>query len=252
MRLSGEPDREDDIRGREKMRMLQRWALGTLIAASMLISGCAQVPKESVELSSTVGRDLGEIEKSHLKLIDTLFDRYEADANRFIDNVYAPFYIQKSLEKHGGRLVSAIEAAARPGAPTDAQKRVYGLLEVYIEEAHREIEDFRKINLTPLRVQRKELRDGVVTAYARVHKANAIVTGYLASVVKVTELQNELLASLGLPDLQDKIGEEGEKLSNDLSKLVAQGQGGTEDADKLVKKFEDLMGKLRQKKGGSQ
>lgn len=210
-------------------------------AALLFITACAQVPKESVELSATVGRDVTEIERSHLKLVDALFDRYEADANRLIDEVYTPFYVQKSLEKHGPRLVAAIEAARKPDAGGEAQQRALGLLQVFLKVAREEIENYRRDLLAPLRAQRRELRERLTAAYDRVHKANSIVTGHLASVVKVTDAQNDLLARLGLPDLQEKIGAQGEKLSNELGQLLTAGRDRSESAESVIGKFEELM-----------
>lgn len=221
-----------------------------VIVALVLLGACAQVPRESVELSTTVGRDLTEIERSHLKLVDALFDRYEADANRLIDEVYTPFYIQRSLEKQGPRLVAAIEAARKPDSSGEAQQRALGLLQVFLKIAREEIEGYRKELLEPLRAQRRELRDRLAAAYDRVHKANSIVTGHLASVVKVTDVQNDLLARLGLPDLQEKIGAQGEKLSGELGQLLAAGRDRSESAESIIRKFEELMNRWKSNQGG--
>lgn len=218
-------------------------ALGLVLA----LGGCAQVPPQSVELSATIGRDVTEIEKSHLALIDVLFDGYENRANKVIDELYTPYYIRKSLEKHRDRLVQAIDAAARPGSSADDAKRVTGLLQIFLEEAHREIEDYRKELLDPLRAQRRELRERVSAAYRRVHEANTATTGYLASLARITDVQNSLLAKLGLPDLQTKIGVAGEKFSADLDGVLAAGREGSADLEKLVKRFEELMDQWKKK-----
>ena len=224
--------------------MAKRFAMAFALA---VLAACAQVPKESVELSATVGRDVTEIEKSHLRLVDALFDRYEADANRVIDEIYAPFYLQQSLEKHGPRLVAAIEAARKPDATGEAQERVYRLLEIYLRVAREEIEGYRKEILDPLRAQRRHVRARLVAAYDRVHKANSVVTGHLASVVKVTDVQNDLLAKLGLPDLHEKIAESGERFSSELDKLLTTGREGSEKAEAIIQRFEELMSNWKQK-----
>ena len=68
-------------------------------AAAALVAACAQVPKESVELSTTVGRDIAAAHESHIRLARTLFARMKGDVNRFVDDVYAPYQIQFVLAR---------------------------------------------------------------------------------------------------------------------------------------------------------
>lgn len=60
---------------------------GILGFAAIALVGCAQIPKESVELSSTVGRDVSAIQVSHLTLINIYFDDKEAMINKWVDQV---------------------------------------------------------------------------------------------------------------------------------------------------------------------
>jgi len=219
------------------------------IALSVLVlsAGCAQIPPQSVELSATVGRDMAEIEKSHLLLVDALFDKYEAEASKFIDQVYAPYYIRKSLQRRLNELVEALQAAAKSGSTADDAQLALGMLQIFLETAHKEIESYRESKLAPLRAQRKELRDRLTAAYARVHQANAATTGFIASVAKVTDLQNDLLARLGLPNLQSDIGRVGNRLSGELSELLVTTQGAKGNVDAAVGKFEKLMDSWKQR-----
>src|SRR4249920_229237 len=92
-----------------------------LIAAA-IVSGCAQVPKESVTLSDTVGRDVSAIQVSHRKFVDLVYDGYEKDVNAFVDDVYVPYYVGESLRARSGQqLLEALQQAARSDA-TDKQK----------------------------------------------------------------------------------------------------------------------------------
>lgn len=72
---------------------MSRAVLGLVIAMAFTLGGCAQVPKESVELSNTVGRDISAIQVSHLALINLYFDDKVALINRWVDQVYAPSQI---------------------------------------------------------------------------------------------------------------------------------------------------------------
>jgi uncharacterized membrane protein YcfT len=69
-----------------------------IAAVKFFISSCAVVPKESVELSATVGRDIVKVYHSHKELSTLLFSTMKNDVNNFVDNVYAPYQIGKLLE----------------------------------------------------------------------------------------------------------------------------------------------------------
>ena len=70
-----------------------------LIFFLLFIAGCAQVPKESVELSTTLGRDIAITRKAHVQLASLHFTKMKQDVNRFIDEVYAPHQIRAALER---------------------------------------------------------------------------------------------------------------------------------------------------------
>ncbi len=68
-----------------------------VITLALLLGACAQVPREAVELSATVGRDISEMRKSHVALVDLYYTELLEDINKFIDNVYLPYQIQRTL-----------------------------------------------------------------------------------------------------------------------------------------------------------
>ena len=221
---------------------------------AILATGCAQVPKESVQLSTTVGRDVGEIQKSHRQLVNLYYDRLELDVNRFIDNVYAPYQIQKTLsdkrpsgETFLDSLSISLRDAATPDPTGQKQKTAFARVAAYLELLRIEIEDYRALHLAPIKMQRAQLLRNLDEAYGRVQNANSIVTGYLASVVKVTDEQNELLARLGLPDLQQQIGEKAVAASAQLEVLTKAANEDKNVVENVIKKFEQTLKSLQTK-----
>jgi hypothetical protein len=71
------------------------------LVAALLLSGCAQVPKESVELSATLGRDLQEVQQSHRRSVDLLFERDVERITNYIENVATPAFIAAAIKKLG-------------------------------------------------------------------------------------------------------------------------------------------------------
>ncbi len=207
----------------------------------VLLSACAQVPKESLELSVAVGRDMQEIKKSHIALMNLHFDGLERNINRFVDDVYAPYQIQKTLEEFKGPLTTAIQLGAAPNSGKDAQKKAIDLLSVYLEEVRRNIEEYRASKLGPVKTQRSNLLAAINQSYANVETANAAINGYLSSLLKVRDLQNDLLAKLGAPNLQDQIAQQAADLSAKLETLVKAAQKGEVKVDEAIKRAEGLL-----------
>lgn len=227
-----------------------------LPCALLVATGCAQVPKQSVTLANTVGRDLTEVHRAHRALAELLYARMRADVNEFVDEVYAPYQIQKSIAEYQELFVTAINDAAQPDSGPEAQRTLLGVFEIYLEEVRRDVEDYRSRLLTPLREQEAELLARIDQSYGNIHYANSIVVGHLASVVEVHDTQNELLAEIDpeFVDLRDKVGTSLSGLSGKISGVLEasrrlseppQDIGGVEEqigaVEDLAESLEDLV-----------
>lgn len=186
----------------------------------LLLNGCPQVPKESVELSTTVGRDIAVTHKAHIQLAMLLFERMRQDVNRFIDGTYAPYQIKKAMERQkelaysddqGDRnksLLLAINAAFKAEASEKLQSIVLTGMGSFITIIRNDIEQMRSELLNPLNEQEEQVLGSINRAYQQMHYANSIVTGHLSSIVKVHDAQSDMLEEFGVErDLQKDIGE---------------------------------------------
>jgi hypothetical protein len=153
-------------------RLLRRAA--PLLPALLLLGACAQVPRESVELSATVGRDLAEVHRAHRELAIRYFARMKADIDRFVDEQYRPFVIRDTLERL--QLLDELKQEKNPAV-------LFQKMEIYVVEASKRIEDTRRQWLAPVTEQEAEVLKSLDRSYLTIQNANAIVTGHLASVV---------------------------------------------------------------------
>ncbi len=228
----------------------------TLAGLSLLFAAaCAQVPKESVELSATVGRDLLVLQDAHRATTALLFQRMIDDVDQFVDGTYAPYQIQKTLEQDrelaaaGGEdseftLHKALERASQPGADPVATQEVIDFMQTYVEEIRAEVESYRGKLLAPIEKQRREVMTNLDEAYARVHYANSIVTGHLASVMKVHDAQAAILATVGLESLREKSGAAFTRASRSLSEVLLaarKGEGSLDKVDDIVAKIQGAL-----------
>lgn len=182
----------------------------SLLSIIALITSCAVVPKESVELSATVGRDVVNVYQAHKGLATVLFTRMKKDVNTFVDNEYAPFQIGKLLEMdvadaNSGAFESmtgSLIDAAKNSSDVDKQKQAIGNMKDFVAVVHDEVEAFRKILLAPIEAQEMEVMAAIDRSYNQIIYANSIVTGHLASVRKVHDAQEDILNEFGLENLR--------------------------------------------------
>lgn len=213
------------------------------------LCSCAQVPKESVELSATVGRDLSEIQKSHIALATLYYDRLISDVNFFIDNTYAPYQIRETLSDNlwKNEMMDAIEIASQLDSTGEKQKVGFQKIQFFLQILNEEIEQYRNEMLRPIFVQKKQLLDNLSSSYSQIHYANSIVTGHLASVVKVHEAQNEILAQIDMNDLRQQLSVKTTGISNSMAELIDKANKQEAKAEELIGKFENIISNVNSK-----
>ena len=188
----------------------------------VLMVACAQVPKESVELSVTVGRDMAEMRRAHVALVNLHYKQVLDGVNRFIDDVYLPYQVQHTLgfAPVKKELLSAINTASKADTSGKNQKDAMEKIEHFLVTIQHEVESYRQSKTEPVIKERDELVKSLNESYERIHYANSIVTGHLASVVKVHDTQNELLEKLKMGDFRKKITVGAEKNTEAINKLI--------------------------------
>lgn len=221
-------------------------SLGLVATTVLLVAACAQVPRQTVTLSATVGRDVAEMHRAHRELAALLFARMKGDVNAFVDDVFAPAQIEQTLAKHKGLLVQAIEEGSRPDPTGEAQKTMVAVFQIYLEELRANVEGYRRKLMTPLEEQERDLLASIDEGYGRIHYANSIVTGHLASVVQIQDTQDELLRKANLEGLRTTVSERIAGASEDLAKIVDKARKGEEKLDDAGRKIEEVVGRVKE------
>ena len=111
-----------------------------MVIASAILSACASTPRQTVELSATVGRDLEAVHVAHVALARRYFDRIESDVNSFVDETYRPYMISRSMKDFG-----LVDKIVKPPASLDA----LDVMQDFVEAITREIEAYRAQLLQP-------------------------------------------------------------------------------------------------------
>ncbi|QSE98654.1 hypothetical protein [Fulvivirga lutea] len=225
----------------------------TSLSIIILISSCAKVPQQAVDLSATVGKDLVTVYQSHKATANLLFSRMKDDVNDFVDNVYAPYQIGKLLEQDYAdftsgdpeSLVSFIHTAANNSSDAQGKKRALEAMNFFVTYVQSDIEGYRKELLAPINKQEKEVLQAIDKSYNQIIYAHSIVTAHIASVRKVHESQEEILNLFGIEDLRsksaDKLNAASEKLSELLDKVD---QSDIQNAEAKFKEVKDKINEV--------
>ena len=147
----------------------------SFILIMIFLAACAQVPKEAVELSATVGRDLAEMKKSHIALVDLYYSELINDINSFIDNVYLPYQIQRTLSDDfwKNEMLSAIGSASEYDSSGTAQIESFEKIEAFLIIIQEEVEAYRKLKLEPVQDQYTDVKENINNSYDQIHYANS-------------------------------------------------------------------------------
>lgn len=201
--------------------------------------GCASVPKEVVELSYVMGKDLESMNTSYDTLIHQYYENLRDQRRAYLDDVWHPRFIANWRDE--GELI-AIAKEERIWSEDiqdlvtvpagSAPKESLATLNDWVTVALYEYELKEAKLLGPLNEDEKLLREQVKQAFINLTRANATITAHLNSLREVQEVQDEVLKALNIEDLRDEINKQ---LIN-ASKKAKEGLGKVRDADKKVDK----------------
>lgn len=187
-----------------------------LLAGLLLATGCATAPRESIELSATLGRDLVAVHAANRALAQAHFRYLLADVDAFVDEVYRPYVIERSAAE----LDLAGEFEAALAGTHELELDALDVLVIYSEEVTARIDAFRAELRSPLEAQRDSVLAAIDHAFGQLQTANAVVTGHLASIVKVHDAQADLLRDAGLDDYRRTVAHGLAGLADGLARVL--------------------------------
>ncbi len=115
------------------------------------------------------------------------------------------------------------------------------MLVIYTEEVTAQIDAFRRELRSPLEAQRDSVLLGIDQAFQQLQTANAVVTGHLASIVKVHDAQAQVLRDVGLDDYRQRVATDLAHLSGRLDTALQ----AARDLDSKVGDVQDRLQRLR-------
>ena len=217
---------------------------------------CVSIPKETVQLSQTLGSDLKILHTSHRNTVSIYYKKIKDNIDLFIKDTYTPFIINFVLKsqldsyKNGKRSIfqSLNDAAQNSNAATTerATKDMRG----FLSSADKQIKKKKAELMNPIVTQETELLLKIDQSYQNAMYANSTITAYLKSIRKVKETQQEALSMIGLKNVDSLITNKLLKLSDGINEAIQKGNEidvKSDDAINKIKEITDQIKKLTNK-----
>lgn len=228
-------------------RIAHNLTIVRILALAFVTSGCSTVPKEVVELSYTLGQDIGAVRQIHIALIHDRFDRLRAQRLQYFDDVFKPKFIEGWIQSEhlveiaNGQLVWS-KTEKKYVAPTAGQEKAQLLytIQLWAKVALVKLDAKKKSLLDPIDSDEKAMIAQADEAFSRLERANATITAHLNSLRKVQEVQDEALKDLKVKDLRDKL----DQMLIKTSESAQQGLDDIKKADGIINEAQDSADKL--------
>lgn len=225
--------------------------ISSLIIVSFFLVSCVSIPRESIELSKVLGNDLIALHTSHRQLTSMYFRKIKEDINVFVDEVYSPFVIHYvlnvELERHkegGSLLFNSVENAARFEGIAESEEALKTILEFH-QAANVQIQSMRTELIEPVIKQEMQVIDALNNSYEQAIHANLTITGYLESVRKVRDSQQEVFAMVGLQGTDSLITSNLLRISELVNAAVKKGKEIDVKSEDALFKMEEISSQIK-------
>ncbi len=227
------------------MHRILRFAL---LALTIAIGGCMSVPQEVVQLSTLTTTDIKALHDGYRSLVRKHFASLrKIREQEFADKVLGP-YVEDAIKE--GRLLDVIQGKVvwdnnkeefiTPD-PSKANAQKLDTLNTWNRQVAADIEGLRKDAFSDLETLEGQVLDEIDRAFGNVIRGSSTIHGYLLSLQKVENAQNEFLKGIGLGDLPKKLNDALDHASSEAAKWTAK----TSEVDKKAMNLTNQIKKIK-------
>lgn len=223
-----------------------------IFIAALSIVSCVSIPKETVALSETLGKDLKILHTSHRNAVSIYYQKIKENIDTFINEVYTPFVINFVLKKElksfksgkGKSIFTSLNSAAKK-ASESASKKATQDMQDFLEAANRQIQKKKSELLSPIVSQETELLLSIDKSYQNTQYANATVTAYLQSIRKVKQTQRQALSMIGLKGADSIVTQKLISLSDGVKAALEKGKEIDTKSDDALQKIQAITEQIK-------
>ncbi|MCG9655166.1 hypothetical protein [Vibrio vulnificus] len=195
-----------------------------VIFLSILLTACAaSIPKEVVELSYKMDKDMTHIEQSYMDLVRQHIAVLKKQREDYLYNEWVPTLLEDwivegmLIEMAQGKVIYDDQVGSFVSVNTpDRVAQLNGVKE-WALVATEEIEAKRRELITPLENAESAMLTDIRQSFSLMKQGNQTITAHLNSIREVQDVQNELLENVDLEQLRNSINQKLSELSNQAS-----------------------------------
>lgn len=248
--------------------MRYRSAIFVCVLPILWVGGCTTAPKETVQLSEIVDRQIAQMQASHEQFVRLYYDRLRRDVDRFMEDVWIPQFLSNVIQGTGAnsrrfreqldrayKLANLdwnkavqvqeqdqdVQAAIRDvvrGLTEEKQAVLGRVLIQFSQAAQVQINAQRQRLLDPLDEQEALVLAELRAGYADIQRGEAAIKGYLASVVKLVKERDVILERLQLLEAQRELVDRSARLSEEAASALRT----AEDVERAIDRFMEKIG----------
>jgi hypothetical protein len=215
-----------------------------ILSGALLLAGCsATVPKEVVELSYQMEKDLVQIQSGYISLAKQHVAVLKQQREDYLKREWIPLFVKGWIAD--GKLVALADGSLvydesiddyRAPLAGESERQLNNIVE-WSTIALEELDAKRREVMAPLEQAEKALIDDINRSFAALQLGNQTVSAHLNSIREVQDVQNELLQKAEWDGLRNRLSEK-------LSKLSSEAGEGLEKIRKLDQQASKQLEKL--------
>ncbi|MFA0412746.1 hypothetical protein AB4520_02915 [Vibrio renipiscarius] len=216
----------------------------TLTMCTLLSACAATVPKEVVELSYQMEKDMSQVEEAYVTLVRQHVSMLKKQREDYLYREWVPVMLEDWIQT--GQLIEMAQGTvvydeSMGGFKTVTQPDRLSQLSSITEwalAASEEIEAKKRELIQPLEKAEQKLIADIHLSFNLLIQGNQTITAHLNSIREVQDVQNKLLERAGWDGLRDNINQQ-------LSELSEQAVTGLDEVRKLDSKTQKQLEKLQ-------
>ncbi|WP_368085629.1 hypothetical protein [Vibrio splendidus] len=216
----------------------------TLTICTLLSACAATVPKEVVELSYQMEKDMSQVEEAYVTLVRQHVSMLKKQREDYLYREWVPVMLEDWIQT--GQLIEMAQGTvvydeSMGGFKTVTQPDRLSQLSSITEwalAASEEIEAKKRELIQPLEEAEQKLIADIHLSFNLLIQGNQTITAHLNSIREVQDVQNKLLERAGWDGLRDNINQQ-------LSELSEQAVTGLDKVRELDSKTQEQLEKLQ-------
>lgn len=184
-----------------------------VISVCCLMSSCASIPKESVELSARLDRQLSALQDANATLVAQVYAEKEARMTEYLDSVWFPRYLEDLFMDDATRMLW--DTAVSSENPTDR----IAIMSVITKEAIKRYKDEKDFVMTPIAMERDSVLSAFADEFSKARMMNDACGRLLESQYNVRSAYSSLLPDGKAEKLDSIVHTSIERLDSRLQQL---------------------------------